>query len=281
MSKKKFSGALIASILFHTFLLLYVGSYVLDKTLPQGEVSTVQFNYNAPKGAPLPTEVDVVDKKPEPIKPEPKKAVLPKALPIVKTKKQAAPPKEVVKQETKQEVKEEAVEDKQGEVPTETQPQEPTTPPVAVEKVTEKIPEKEPEPVASPEPPAPPVSNATATNVTNVANTNEGAPTGPVQSDAVLTPMPGNKKIEYPYWSRLRKQEGVTVVHYVVSSDGTVKKVDVVKSSGAPGLDHEVVNKVKDWKFRPMGREGVYERPVQFSLKGDALAAPSKLRTTN
>ena len=78
--------------------------------------------------------------------------------------------------------------------------------------------------------------------------------------------------------ARFRKLEGETIVNYAVSADGNVTDVTLVQSSGHSVLDDTVVETIKTWKFNPTGKDGLYERPVQFSLKGDALPSPSRLR---
>ncbi len=75
--------------------------------------------------------------------------------------------------------------------------------------------------------------------------------------------------------------EGTCIVHYTVSAEGSVIDIKVVQSAGYSALDAAAVSTIKYWKFKPTGREGVYERPVRFQLTGNPKEAPAKLRRTN
>ncbi len=67
------------------------------------------------------------------------------------------------------------------------------------------------------------------------------------------------------------RHEGTVILLVLVGADGTVKKVEVKKSSGYRELDRAAINAARDWKFNPGSRNGVpYEAwaevPVSFNL---------------
>jgi protein TonB len=218
--------------------------------------------------------VDVVEKKAAAVAPTPQaKTPAPKAF--VKAPPKAAPKVVTGDMPVKEPIAEPAPDDSKEAL---TQAQDDSLQKQGEEQTPENVDVPTAEEVAPPAPeptPAPlaPVAEAPKTDGTD----SSGSPNG-VQSDTVLTPFGTNRPITYPMMARMRKLEGTALAHYTVDAQGNVTNVEIVQSSGSPSLDDQVVSTIKDWKFKPLGHEGVYERPVQFSLKGDAQAAPSRLR---
>lgn len=93
-----------------------------------------------------------------------------------------------------------------------------------------------------------------------------------------LRQMAGNKPPVYPLAARRERRQGETELLYRVQKDGTVTDVSVARSSGSEDLDNEAVRAVSKFRFVP-GQEGWAKHPVQFNLKGDTAAMPSRLRT--
>ena len=61
---------------------------------------------------------------------------------------------------------------------------------------------------------------------------------------------------DYPFWSRLRGQEGTTDLTLQVRADGTVGDVKVAQSSGSERLDDAAVECVSKWHYRPAIKDG-------------------------
>ncbi|MES2769447.1 MAG: energy transducer TonB [Bdellovibrionota bacterium] len=279
--QKKMSNAkvvaLVISIGLHAGVAYYLGSLALDYALPKGEVSSIEMNIDMPKGET--TEVAVVEKTPPPPAPTPVVPPKPKVIPKpVATKPESKPlPKDLP-------TKEPVVEDKQGEMPVATEIPEtpPQVEPIPEEPVQEAAAEPTPEAVPAPQvEPTPVPTQAVApaeTQATGPTATEQGYGTPVGNPEATLIPQGSNKSHTYPYMARLRKLEGVSIVQYTVSPTGDVTETKILQSSGHSVLDGEAVDAIKKWKFKPMSSEVVYEKEVVFRLKGEAEAAPSKLR---
>src|SRR5690242_11899790 len=67
----------------------------------------------------------------------------------------------------------------------------------------------------------------------------------------VYSPQPS-----YSERARNAKLEGIVVISVVVTSQGRVSQVRIVKPLGL-GLDQNTVESVKKWKFRPAMRAGI------------------------
>jgi len=72
--------------------------------------------------------------------------------------------------------------------------------------------------------------------------------------------------------------QGQVLLNYFVTEKGTVRDVRLAQSSGFPELDREAVRAVSLYRYVP-GQEGWTAHPVIFSLKGNAVSQPSRLRT--
>ena len=67
---------------------------------------------------------------------------------------------------------------------------------------------------------------------------------------------PENCRDDYPFFARVLDREGTTELAFMVSADGTVRDVKVVKSSGHEGLDDAATECVAKWHYRPAVRDG-------------------------
>ena len=95
-----------------------------------------------------------------------------------------------------------------------------------------------------------------------------------------LTQYSGNKPPVYPMSARKDSRQGSVDLLYRVTKEGRVAEVQVHKSSGHPDLDEAAVKAVAKYKFVP-GQDGWAKQPVIFTLKGEADALPSKLRSNS
>lgn len=80
------------------------------------------------------------------------------------------------------------------------------------------------------------------------------------------TPLPA-----YPRVAKLRGWEGVTILRVEVREDGSVGRVELVRSSGHGVLDETAMKAVRAWRFEPARRGAaavscVIEVPIRFKL---------------
>jgi protein TonB len=81
-----------------------------------------------------------------------------------------------------------------------------------------------------------------------------------------------NTPPQYPRIAQLRSYQGTVVLRVLVNANGTVSKINVLKSSGYWILDKAALNAVKDWRFQP-GTDGTkkidmwVKQPIRFELK--------------
>ncbi len=274
--KRRFSWAFAVSVAIHVGLGLFIVKLALDRALPQGEVVDYDINYQMPRGdEQKTTEIDVVEKEKIPVvaKSEPK----PKRPKTVPPPQPPLPPPEVSKSD---------IVDQAGDVPTEIEKTEEVVPETVPEPTPEINPEDSTQEEAPIETSAPSAPSAEQVAPVELPGQNAaqiaayGTPTGAVMPASAAKPMAGNPKPTYPYWSRLRRQEGTVVLYVNISSAGLVKDVAVAKSSGFPFLDNEAVKTYRKWKYFP-GIEGLYEQPVIFRLTQPATTAPGQLRRSN
>jgi len=300
-SPKKFPFLFI-SILLHAVLIYFIVYKALDYALPEGSVTSYEMNFQDGNSNANQTEVSVLEKKavPLPVQPKPEAIKEIAKIPAPQVGK-PAPPKKIVtgdmpvkndpestEEESPKEALSQAQDDslkKQEEALTPVPTEEPQPSEASATETTESQEPQQDIPLApAVEPPQESFANQESQpggmGGDSALPAKAGSPGG-VQSDAILTPYGTNRPITYPMMARMRKLEGTAVAHYTVDAQGNVTDVKIVKSSGASSLDDQVVSTIKGWKFKPMGREGVYERPVQFSLKGAAQEAPSRLRRGN
>jgi TonB family protein len=62
---------------------------------------------------------------------------------------------------------------------------------------------------------------------------------------------PENCRDDYPFLSRVLKQEGTTELSFTVAADGTLSGMKVSKSSGSDRLDDAAMDCVSGWHYRP------------------------------
>lgn len=73
---------------------------------------------------------------------------------------------------------------------------------------------------------------------------------------------------EYPLQARRNNWEGVTVLKIVIETDGLVREITVLQSSGYEILDRAAVKTVKRWRYRPALVNGVpVARQAQVRIK--------------
>ena len=74
----------------------------------------------------------------------------------------------------------------------------------------------------------------------------------------------------FPEYSRKLQQdnvEGSVVAHLMVSKDGIVKEVRIIKSEPRGVFDREVIRAMMQWKFTPDDNDYIDEAPINFELK--------------
>lgn len=148
-----------------------------------------------------------------------------------------------------------------------------TPPPPPPAKKTPPPPPSTPQVVAPPpliQVPVPPLPIATAPEPTptavpavTVVNSppiaaSPPAPTLPssVQGGNLATQMVSGKPPRYPIESRRKREQGTVVLALTVGIDGAVENLTVAQSSGFPRLDAAARDAVRNWRWKPMMREG-------------------------
>jgi TonB family protein len=104
-----------------------------------------------------------------------------------------------------------------------------------------------------------------------------GSPQGKIRDYRDIVQLPGNIPPQYPVAARRNRQEGLVKLAYFVNSDGTVRDVKILKSSGYQMLDQEAVVAVERYRYKP-GQAGWALHPVSFQLRGEEEAAFGRLR---
>ncbi len=85
-----------------------------------------------------------------------------------------------------------------------------------------------------------------------------------------------NEQPQYPKISKKRGDEGRVLLEVFVESDGSVARVELVKSSSYGLLDKAAIDAIKKWKFIPAKKFGQYISssvliPVTFKLNKNEL----------
>lgn len=126
-----------------------------------------------------------------------------------------------------------------------------------------------PEPVVTPPvdvPVAEPVAAAPVAEPTQPA-----APSVPMLSTANVRMAYLNNKMVYPDHLRRRGVQGKAVLKVLVSPEGRVLQVEVLRSSGSTELDSAAMKGVRDWKFAAFAAPGAVPSsaivPIKFELK--------------
>lgn len=84
----------------------------------------------------------------------------------------------------------------------------------------------------------------------------------PRKGDLIYAPRP-----EYPYKSRAHLSQGRGTFILRVRPDGSVARVDVEDSTGAPLLDRAAIAAYSRWRFKP-GRVTAVRIPTDFTMTG-------------
>jgi protein TonB len=76
----------------------------------------------------------------------------------------------------------------------------------------------------------------------------------------------------YPDSARIRAEEGQLVVRYIIGTDGRVKDVIVLDHAEDKCFDDSAVRAIRNWRFRPMIKDGhptevVHELTILFRLQ--------------
>jgi TonB family protein len=82
-----------------------------------------------------------------------------------------------------------------------------------------------------------------------------------------LLERPGNRKPNYPWTARLRRQEGTVIIRAFIRPDGHVDMPVLEKSSGFQSLDEEAIRAYGGWRYEP-GASGWVLKPFKFNLSG-------------
>jgi len=306
MSKFRKPGSYLMSTVIHGVLGYLIINTAVRVAMPEGDVVEVSVNGIPPKGEqtlqPQPNDVQPEEPKPQPVaKPEDTQDVpaAPKHHPhrIAKTlpppprpKHTSVKPLPIVKERLSdvhsaddQEAPE--VKTAQEEQPPE-KPEEKTVPPI------EPVPmppthdeetdashsegeETEPQQKTAVVPPTTRTGEQTSNpqQVTGQGLTQQqqlaqyGVPTGAVVKDAsLLAARPGNRPPQYPYISRLRRQQGAVQLLAYIDANGHIEKLFVEKSSGFPALDREAFDAFQKWLFYP-GQADWVRKTFNFRLK--------------
>jgi len=107
------------------------------------------------------------------------------------------------------------------------------------------------------------------------ASTAEGEPVSGPPAEDVVRAVPTyqhNPPPEYPKMARRRGYEGTVVLEALVTREGKVKELRVLRSSGYPVLDRSAEESVREWVFEPGSVGGrkvdMWVRvPVRFELR--------------
>ncbi|WP_045225071.1 energy transducer TonB [Methyloterricola oryzae] len=81
-----------------------------------------------------------------------------------------------------------------------------------------------------------------------------------------------NPRIVYPRQAQMRGHQGVVVVLIHIGTDGSAQRVELLRSSGYPELDEQVLGAVQHWRFIPPRRghmpvESVFKHTVVFGAE--------------
>jgi protein TonB len=147
-------------------------------------------------------------------------------------------------------------------------------PPVLVAKRTVptpqpviEAPEPEPLPESLPEVLPPPAPTPVVVEAPKPASP-PPPPTPPLAADYLNNPKPA-----YPALSRRLNEEGVVRLNILVNADGSVARLEIVRSSGYPRLDESAMKTVQSsWKFEPARQAGKPVSawvvvPIKFTLR--------------
>jgi periplasmic protein TonB len=144
------------------------------------------------------------------------------------------------------------------------------------EVLPEKLPDKTPPPPppdlrAPPPPYVPPpdivIQTDAAPSATMITTQSKMATPPPISSPASIG-RPHTCMQNYPPISQRLGEEGVTLLAFTVTSDGSVANITVAKSSGSERLDGAAVSCATNWRYKPAIEAG---HPVSVSWKTNVV----------
>jgi len=91
----------------------------------------------------------------------------------------------------------------------------------------------------------------------------DGSPYANVASQAVCSYCPNP---DYTDEARKQKLEGVVTVRVLIGTDGTAKRISIVKGLGM-GLDERTIETVRRWRFIPARDARRHEIPVWVTIE--------------
>ena len=82
---------------------------------------------------------------------------------------------------------------------------------------------------------------------------------------------------EWPRAARRYEIDGITVLHFQIGADGSIKDAQVVKSSSWQLLDEAAMRSLVKCRFKPLGEAGGATYPIQFvwTLSGPQTIRPA------
>jgi protein TonB len=144
------------------------------------------------------------------------------------------------------------------------------------EVLPEKLPDKTPPPPppdlkAPPPPYVPPpdivIQTEAAPSVNTITTQSKMATPPPISSPASIG-RPHTCMQNYPPISQRLGEEGVTLLAFTVTTDGSVSNITVAKSSGSERLDSAAVSCATSWRYKPAIEAG---HPVSVSWKTNVV----------
>lgn len=80
---------------------------------------------------------------------------------------------------------------------------------------------------------------------------------------------------EFPETARLAGLEGTVVVRYTIDTRGRVREVTILRRSRSPLFDESAVHAIRNWRFKPMKRNGefvevVHDLTIYFVLEQES-----------
>lgn len=146
----------------------------------------------------------------------------------------------------------------------------PAPPILNVEKVVEQEPPRA-IPVADTKPVSEPLPEVLPAPAPVVAEAPKPAPPPPVIEPRFDADYLDNPKPPYPKLSSKLGETGKVFLRVLVKTDGTVKELELHKSSGFERLDRSAMNTVQNWRFVPARQgskavDGWVIVPINFTL---------------
>ena len=144
------------------------------------------------------------------------------------------------------------------------------------EVLPEKLPDKTPPPpppdLKAPPPPfVPPpdivIQTEAAPSVNTITTQSKVATPPPISSPASIG-RPHTCMQNYPAISQRLGEEGITLLAFTVTTDGSVANITVANSSGSERLDSAAVSCAASWRYKPAIEAG---KPVSVSWKTNVV----------